>query len=178
MMLGPRITEDDLVISEQTKIRQTVRAIILDEHQHVLMVYSHLFDDYTFPGGGIKWSETDEAAIRRELKEELGADDIELISYVGAMEELRYGLHNQSSIYLQTSRYYTVNIMTSSTQQLMEREQIHGLEPRYLSIDEAIHHNQKVWYDARHQQRGLKTVLLRENAVLHHIKEILKHEKI
>lgn len=178
MMLGPRIIEDDLMIDAQTKIRQTVSAIILDEQHNVLMVYSHLFNDYTLPGGGIKWGETDEVAIRRELKEELGADDIELISYVGAMEELRYGLHDQSSIYLQTSRYYRVKIIRSSTQQLMEREQIHGLEPRYVSMDDAIHHNQKVWCDSRHQQRGLKTVLLRENAVLHHIKEILKHEKI
>jgi dUTP pyrophosphatase len=178
MMLGPRVIEDDLTITQETKIRQTVRAVILGQDHHVLMVYSHLFDDYTFPGGGIKWGETDHDALKRELKEEIGADEIEVISYIGAMEELRYGLHDLASCYLQTSRYYHVRILSTSTQNLMMREALHGLEPRYVSIDDALVHNQNRQHDERHQQRGLKTVLIRESYVLKHLKEMIIHEKI
>jgi double-stranded uracil-DNA glycosylase len=61
--------------------RIAVRALVLDEEQRTLLVKFR--DDegqiwWTTPGGGIDEGEDLEAALRRELAEELGLDDFEL----------------------------------------------------------------------------------------------------
>ncbi len=61
--------------------RIAVRALVLDEDQRTLLVKFR--DDegqvwWTTPGGGIDEGEDVEAALRRELAEELGLDDFEL----------------------------------------------------------------------------------------------------
>ena len=61
--------------------RSAVRALVLDEDQRTLLVKFR--DDggqvwWTTPGGGIDKGEDLEAALRRELAEELGLDDFDL----------------------------------------------------------------------------------------------------
>ena len=61
-------------------IRQSVRVLLLDESDRVLLV--RFWDgDHSWwctPGGGVEQGETDEAAAHREISEELGAADVEL----------------------------------------------------------------------------------------------------
>src|SRR5690606_10366979 len=120
-----------------TKTRTTVRAIIL-KNQEVLMVYASKFMDYTFPGGGLKLDETHLEGLKRELKEELGANEIKSYKPFGYMEEKRFGFSNNHSVYLQTSYYYIVEIDGLGKQSLVGREIDHGVEPRFVEIDEAI----------------------------------------
>jgi 8-oxo-dGTP pyrophosphatase MutT (NUDIX family) len=176
--IGTRIVESGLVLKEPIKQRKTVRAIILNNEKQLLMVYSRLFDDYTFPGGGMKPDETEIDALKRELKEELGADEIIDIKEYGLTEELRYGIKGSDQVYLQTSYYYLCQIASLSNQALVEREILHGLEPKWVSINEAIYQNQSVMKNELHQQKGLKTVLIRENQVLNHLTEKINYEKI
>ena len=170
MRIGTIIIEEGLSDLIYKKKRETVRAIIKQNDQ-ILMIYSHLFNDYTFPGGGIKAQEIPEKALQRELYEELGAVKIEVISYLGHTEEVRYGINQTSDIYQQISYYYEVKIIENGEQHLIELEVLHGLEPRWIKIDDAIQHNLNVIRDEKHTQRGFKTVLIRENEVLNTLKE-------
>lgn len=62
------------------RLREGVRALILDEHDHVLLVRFHwdgLEDPNGFwanPGGGVDPGESRLAAMQRELREELGLE--------------------------------------------------------------------------------------------------------
>lgn len=175
--LGPMIIEEGIV-QRPDKVRTTVRAVILNEKNQVLMVYSKHYDDYTFPGGGLKEEEHKEKALKRELREELGANKIKIKKYIGYLEETKYGLFHQESIYLQKSIYYLVDIDSFGKQKLQHREITHGIKPTWIDVDQAIKHNLKVMSNQKHQAYGLKTVLIREQVVLEKIKEMLNHEKI
>jgi phosphoglycolate phosphatase-like HAD superfamily hydrolase/ADP-ribose pyrophosphatase YjhB (NUDIX family) len=60
----------------------TVGALIFDPRDRVLMLRTHKWSNlWGIPGGKIKWGETSEAALRREVKEEtnLAIDDIRFV---------------------------------------------------------------------------------------------------
>lgn len=72
------------------KIRQAVRAVILDPDDRTVLVH---FDFghrsvWATPGGGIDPGESDEDALRRELAEELGLEDPELGQCVWVREHI------------------------------------------------------------------------------------------
>ncbi|MDI6452899.1 NUDIX hydrolase [Peloplasma aerotolerans] len=173
IQFGPLIIEKGLIENGTEIKRNTVRAIITNEKKEVLLVYSKLFDDYTFPGGGVKPEETEIDALKRELKEEIGASDIYDIKACGQAQERKYDFRGTQNIYLQTSTYYICKVGTKGQQSLIGREHYHGIEPKWVDIDEAIQHNNIIMKDNRHQAKGLRTVLIRENMVLSKLKEIL-----
>ncbi len=170
--LGPLIIEEGLSFDRMPKTRQTARAIIMNDRCEVLLAYSKLFKDYTFSGGGLKLGETFEMALKRELQEEIGAVDISIDHALGYTQELRYGIRGEDDIYLQTSIYYVCTINQFIKPDLHDREVLHGLEAKWVSIDQALKQNEFIIIDERHQTKGLKTVLVRENMVLKKLKEI------
>jgi 8-oxo-dGTP pyrophosphatase MutT (NUDIX family) len=175
--LGPIIVEEGLIQSDIIKERKTVRAIITNSDNKVFLIYSKLFDDYTFPGGGVKENESNEEALKRELEEEIGAIDLTIEKPFCQIQELRYGVKGSDQVYLQTSIYYHCQIHTFGEQKLVGRELLHGITPMWIDIDLAIKKNNEVHPNSLHQTKGLKTVLIRENRVLKALKEYL-HEKI
>ena len=170
--LGPLIIEKGLAFDRMPKTRQTARAIIINEQGELLMAYSSMFKDYTFAGGGLKTGENFEMALQRELTEEFGASDITIIKPIGYTQELRYGIRGEDDIYIQTSIYYHCMIHAFKKQDLHDREVKHGLMPVWISIDDALKQNEFIIIDERHQTKGLKTVLIRENMVLKKLKEM------
>ncbi len=170
------IIEDATKDLEITKHRTTIRAIIY-ENQKLLMVYSKDFNDYTFPGGGLKKDEDHIDALKRELKEELGANDVYDIIPYGYIEEKRFGLDAHiDEVYLQTSYYYQCKIRDIGSQNLNAREEKHGAEPIFVTLEDAIKTNQEA-IRTNHHHKGMQTVLPREIIVLKDIKEHL-NEKI
>jgi len=65
---------------QDLNIRSAVRALIIDEHDHVLLVRFEFPDAsaWALPGGGLEDGESPEEGLRRELQEELGFTGYEL----------------------------------------------------------------------------------------------------
>ena len=67
------------------RIRQAVRAVVLDPDDRVLLVRFEFPDSGTkwaLPGGGIEAGESDHDALRRELSEEVGAPAVQIGTHV------------------------------------------------------------------------------------------------
>jgi 8-oxo-dGTP pyrophosphatase MutT (NUDIX family) len=169
--IGSMIIEEGLNINLVQKYRTTIRGVMINSEHQIFLVYSNLFNDYTFPGGGIKGEENDISALKRELKEEIGAEEIRIIKPIGSIQEVKYSIRGTDDVFLQTSKYYLCEVLEFAKQDLQEREKCHGLEPKWISIEEAILKNEAVMYDDNHQKKGLKTVLKRENTILEYLKE-------
>lgn len=169
--ITPVIIEEGLIKTNSIKERKTVRAIILNKSNEILMIYSKAFRDYTFAGGGIKSHEDEESALKRELREEIGAENINIIRACFSIKELRYGAIENDQVFLQTSLYYLIDTPVLGKQDLTTIETTYGVEPRWVSIEQAVKQNEQVLGDDLHQRKGLKTVLIRENTILNKIKE-------
>ncbi|CCV63849.1 putative DUTP diphosphatase [Alteracholeplasma palmae J233] len=110
-------------------------------------------------------------ALKRELAEEIGANDLEIVKSFGYIDELRYGINGTQSVYEQTSLYYICKVESFGEPKHIKRELSQGLKTVWIDVREAILHNEQVMQDDNHQKQGLKTVLKRENAVLRKILE-------
>lgn len=67
------------------RIRQAVRAVVLDPEDRVLLVrfeFPTTGTKWALPGGGIEAGETDHDALRRELAEEVGAPCVDIGPHV------------------------------------------------------------------------------------------------
>ena len=60
-----------------------VRAIVLDPAQRIALVRHHYVAGWYLPGGGVDKGESSEAAIRRELTEEIALDDVTIDRVLG-----------------------------------------------------------------------------------------------
>jgi len=72
------------------RIREAVRAVVLDPDDRLLLVRFEFPDQllWATPGGGIDQGETHEAAILRELAEEVGLEDVKLGPWIWTREHV------------------------------------------------------------------------------------------
>ncbi len=92
---------------QQKKFRRNVAVVVLDDQGLILACErSDVKGAWQLPQGGIEEGESDEAAMKRELKEEIGTDDISIIGRL--KDPIRYdwpeklysrGYHGQEQIY-------------------------------------------------------------------------------
>ena len=177
--LSEIIVEDGITDkSSYNWVRKASRGIIIKDNK-VLMIYSNAFNDYTFPGGGVKRDESYQKALYRELSEEVGAKGIKIVKAFGQTLELRRSFHHKGEQYRQISKYFVCRVASFGEQNLEKREEDHGAEPVWIEPAKALAHNEKVKQDVMHQRRGAKTTIIRENIVLKHlIKEGIKWENL
>tara|TARA_B100000508_G_scaffold138785_1_gene135536 strand:- start:1214 stop:1729 length:516 start_codon:yes stop_codon:yes gene_type:complete len=81
MRLLKEISEGTLGLSDefeqlgtQYELRKSARAIVLNEKGHMATQYLNTYAYHKLPGGGVDPGETIEAALKREVLEEVGCD--------------------------------------------------------------------------------------------------------
>jgi len=169
--IGTTIVEDELDLNnKEFKKRETVRGICIRKND-VLVLHSDLYNDYIFPGGGIKNGEDHEQTLIREMKEETGASKVWNLRPVGYTEELRFGLNLNGSVYQQISYFYLCNIDDIGELSLTEKELNAGLNPVWVNIEDVLQQNDQEIKKVDQRKQGFKTVLVRENRVLRYVKE-------
>lgn len=153
--------------------REIVRAVVFDEEGFFYFVRAERDDDFgkatliETSGGGVEKSEDLLAAIRRELKEELGAN-VEILCKIGVVNDY-YNLIHRHNI----NNYYLCKVVSFGEKNLMqdEIEEFH-LSTLKLAYEEAIDE-----YERCACTKIGRLVANRELPILQQAKTILEEDK-
>ena len=123
--------------------RPATRGIILREKE-ILLLYTKRYEDYSLPGGGVDEGELIEVGLKRELAEETGAKNIQIIEAFGKYEEYRLSHKKEQDLIFMTSYCYTCSIDNELGETKYEDyEKKNGMNPVWIDINKAISHNKK-----------------------------------
>lgn len=133
----PDIIDTDVV----TLLRNAARAIVL-KGDSILLMYTHRYDDYSLPGGGVNSNETLIEALKRELHEETGAQKIEIMREFGAYFERRPWYKPPYQSVQMNSYCFVCKIADELMSPQFEQHEINnGMKPVWVNIHTAIKHN-------------------------------------
>ncbi|MDU0111520.1 NUDIX hydrolase [Psychrosphaera aquimarina] len=131
----------DIHVSSFT--RKAARAIVLNG-DHILLLYTQKYDDYSLPGGGIEKGEDIIAGLIRELEEETGAQNVTDIKEFGLYEEFRPWYKPDFDLVHMESYCFICNIDDVLLKPKFEAHEINnGMRPQWINIHEAISHNKQ-----------------------------------
>ncbi len=137
------ITDTRTMEMTQVTTREVVRGIIIKGNQ-ILLVYPKNEVLYGTPGGGIDPFESHEEALKRELKEEIGAEEIIIKKYIGRMVSRRVDMAGKG-VFSPTHHYYLVDVKEFGKTDLLEYEQDLELSFDFIDINKAIKHNESIF---------------------------------
>lgn len=123
---------------ERIRSREVVRGISIIGNK-LLVVYPKNQEIYGTPGGGIDEGEDRLSALKRELREEVGALDIDVVEYLGKMSSIRYSPRGE--VFNPIHHYYLVKINKFGKQELLDYEKDLDLQFDYIDIDKIINKN-------------------------------------
>ncbi|RYI30213.1 NUDIX domain-containing protein [Bacillus infantis] len=158
----------DTNIDRQIKIREAVRAIIIQDD--LILLLQTITGGYKFPGGGVEEGETCTEALIREVAEETGYTSCRVKEKAGEVVERRIDEYDDRFIFQMNSHFYIceLNDFVLAAQQLDTYEAELGFIPKWVAIDEAIEENKKAIGKIKNH-----TWLKRENFVLEELKVML-----
>ncbi len=134
--------------------RTAARAVVVDG-EDILLLYTKKYNDYSFPGGGVDEGEDIETGMIRELQEETGAKNIEVISEYGIYEEIKPIWKREYDFIHMISHFYICDIHKELGESNLEEYEINnGMEAKWINIHEAIEHNRGV-IEAQPENIGL-----------------------
>lgn len=117
------------------RVRLGARAVLFDEMSRVVLMYVSKQRYYKLPGGGVDPGEDIETALRREILEEVGITNIEVISELGIVCEYR----DQWEMKAEHYGFIARNIGEITTPLLTNEEMANGYEAIWVdSVDKAI----------------------------------------
>lgn len=149
--------------------RRTGRAIVIKD-AHILLMYTNRYEDYSLPGGGVDEGETLEQGLIRELSEETGAQNIQVIKPFGLYEEYRPWYKDDFDIiHIQSYCYLCDTDKELGKAQLEHYEQQNGMTPKWVNIYDAIEHNERTM--SLSEKQGLS--IIRETYLLKQIAQQL-----
>ncbi|WP_281647895.1 NUDIX hydrolase [Parendozoicomonas sp. Alg238-R29] len=133
--------------------RIAARGIILNG-SNILLMYTERYHDYSLPGGGVDDGEHIIEGLIREIEEETGARNIQVLDPYGTYEEYRPWYKPEHDVLHMVSHCY----LCSADEELGETshedyEQANGMVPVWISIHDAISHNREVM--ANSDKKGL-----------------------
>ena len=145
MELIHRLIHHDLTSLEGNCFeRKAARAIIM-RGDKILLLYTQRYNDYSFPGGGVELHEDLYTGLCRELAEETGATNVNIVRELGYIEEFRPYYKPEYDLIRMLSYYYicTIDDQLGDTQ-LEEYEITNGMSVVWINLNEAIVHNRQV----------------------------------
>ena len=133
------LTDGEWEFTYTDHARRVVRAIVFDDEGYFYFVRAERDDDFgrarviETAGGGVEGDEKLEVAIRRELREELGAE-VEVICKIGVVSDY-YNLIHRHNI----NNYYLCRVISFGERHLTEDEENRWkLSTLKISYEEAI----------------------------------------
>lgn len=149
--------------------REIVRAIVFDEDGYFYFVRATRNDDFgnvvliETSGGGVEANENYDDAIKRELKEELGAE-VEIIGKIGTVSDY-YNLIHRHNI----NNYYLCKVISFGDRHLMEDEEKEfHLTTLKLTYEEALQE-----YEKRRVSPLGRLIAQREIPILYRAKKMI-----
>jgi 8-oxo-dGTP diphosphatase len=145
------------ILDENFKLRKSARAILKNDREEIAIQYlgNHFF--HKLPGGGVEKRETVEAALVREIKEEVGCDVI-IEKEIGVVIEYR-----KEHQIIHISYCYIATVVGDIGENSLEQAEINeGMSTIWITPEEAI---QKMETDVPNTYQG-KFILARELAFL------------
>lgn len=168
LMIDMNIIDKKLDLEDKAVKREVVRGISIQDRK-ILVVYPKDELIYGTPGGGIESNETKEEALKREMFEEVGADDLEIVKYLGKMTSIRKK-PDEDLNFIPTHHLYLVNIKRWGVQNLIEYEQALGLKYAYIDIDDVIKANEQALLKRDQKYLDFYT---NQTILFKHLKELL-----
>ncbi|MCR5675334.1 MAG: GNAT family N-acetyltransferase [Lachnospiraceae bacterium] len=142
--------------------RRIARAIVYDDAGYFYFVRAERNDDFgkatliETPGGGIEPGEDPESAVRRELKEELGAE-VEVVRKIGVVSD-HYNLIHRHNL----NHYFLCKVLSFGDRNLTQDE----IEDFHLSTLRLTYEEAIAEYEKRRESRIGRLIANRELPVL------------
>ena len=156
MRLLRKFIHEDATSLENKKVynRTAARAVVVDG-ENILLMYTKRYDDYSFPGGGVDENEDIREGMIRELEEETGAKNIEVLSEFGIYEEIKPIWKKEYDFINMVSHFYVCDTHRELGKNSLEDYEIkNGMDARWVNIYDAIAHNKAV-IEAQPESIGL-----------------------
>lgn len=123
--------------------RKSTRAICIKGNL-ILCLYTKRYDDYSLPGGGLDQGEDIIEGLKRELREETGAQNIQEKGAFGIYEEYRPWYKNDYDVQHMISYCHLCSIDEELGEHSHEAHEISNkMTPLWIPTEEAIAHNKK-----------------------------------
>ncbi|WBQ02459.1 NUDIX domain-containing protein [Kribbella sp. CA-293567] len=124
--------------------RVAVRGVLFRGDELLLLGSRH--GDYKFPGGGVEPGETLQTALQREFLEECGLREVAVGERLGDTVEYARSADPAYEVFKMTSHYFACTSRATPTgvQQLETYEANLELEPRWVTVEQALEANRAV----------------------------------